>query len=222
MKSALKRLAAALPSRWQQELKRRYFQRQIRRGGFRTDEPEYDLLDTLVEEGDWVLDIGANIGHYTARLSQLVGARGRVIAFEPVPETFELLAANVSAMPQKNVTLINAAASDATRVLGMEIPMFATGLDNLYMARVADDRASLQVLCLDIDAFNLPARIKLAKIDVEGHELSVLSGMRKILERDHPILIVEVSSPQVDAFLEPLGYTSRALPGSPNHIFQPA
>jgi ubiquinone/menaquinone biosynthesis C-methylase UbiE len=93
MKRRLKKLAARLPLRWQQELKRRYFANQIRKHSFRAPEPEFEMLSPMVSAGDWVLDVGANIGQYTLRLSELVGESGRVISFEPVPETFELLAA---------------------------------------------------------------------------------------------------------------------------------
>lgn len=47
--------------------------------------------------GDWALDIGANVGHYTKRMSDLAGPEGRVIAFEPVPDTFAVLCANAQA-----------------------------------------------------------------------------------------------------------------------------
>lgn len=94
MTKLLKRLAAKLPLPIQQELKRFYFAWQIRRGRFYTDEKEFSLLNAFIAHGDWVLDIGANIGHYTRRLSDLVGPAGRVIAFEPIPQTFEVLAAN--------------------------------------------------------------------------------------------------------------------------------
>ncbi len=67
----LMRIAAKLPIRWQQELKRKRFRRQIDKGCFYTDEKEYGLLENFVNVGDWVLDIGANIGHYTAKLSEI-------------------------------------------------------------------------------------------------------------------------------------------------------
>lgn len=91
----LKQLAARLPHQWQTELKRIHFGRQINKGGFETDEPEYKLLHNFTHPGDWVIDIGANVVHYTKRFSGLVGIQGRVIAFEPMPTTFSLLSANV-------------------------------------------------------------------------------------------------------------------------------
>ncbi|HEY6045537.1 MAG TPA: hypothetical protein VIU65_02980, partial [Pyrinomonadaceae bacterium] len=81
-----------MPSSWQLEIRRHLYRRQIRRGVFTTHEPEYGLLSSFLSDGDWAIDIGANIGHYTKGMSDLVGARGRVIAFEPVADTFTLLA----------------------------------------------------------------------------------------------------------------------------------
>jgi FkbM family methyltransferase len=150
-----------------------------------------------------------------------VGPSGRVIAFEPVPETFALLAANVARLPHRNVTLLNAAASDAARVQGMNIPRFDTGLDNFYMAQLTDDAGALSVLCVTIDGLDLHQPVRLVKVDAEGHEVAVLKGMRRVLERDRPLLIVEDSSPEIATFLDGLGYESERHVGSSNRVFHP-
>ena len=93
-----------------------------------------DSLARLVSSGDWVIDIGANVGAYAYRLSELVGSTGRVFAFEPVPETMSLLAANLLRSPHQNVTLLNMAASDSTAVVRMNMPEFSSGLSNFYRA----------------------------------------------------------------------------------------
>jgi len=223
MKGKLKRLASQLPPSWQQELKRHYFSRQIRTNSFQSGEPEYDLLPSTVSAGDWVLDIGANVGHYTMRLSELVGANGRVISFEPVPETFELLARHAAMAPCNNISLINAAASASVGLSGMTVPKSeATKLSNYYRARLSADRqeSDFQVLCLPVDSLGLLHGISLVKIDAEGHELSVLHGMKMLLERDHPMLIVEGNNPKVVAVLEKHGYSSEKLQGSCNRLFR--
>src|SRR5215471_2881975 len=92
----LKSLAGRLPSKLQQELKRLYFARGLRKGTFESEEIEFRRLEEWVGAGDWVLDLGANVGYFTAKLSRLVGPGGRVLAFEPIRETFELLSANVA------------------------------------------------------------------------------------------------------------------------------
>lgn len=219
----LKNIAARLPKRWQAELKRLRYARQIRRNAFATNEPEVALLPQLVAPGDWVIDIGANVGHYTKRLSELVGPRGRVIAFEPMPATFALLAANVQRFAHPNVTLFNAAVSDKIGEAGMAVPDFASGLTNYYEAHLAPAAESaLAVLTVSIDALAIGRRIALVKIDAEDHEAFVLAGMRALIARDHPVLIVETGSPEVVADLAAAGYAPEKLPGSPNYLFRPA
>jgi len=218
--SLIKRLAATLPKSWQHELRRRHFQWQIRLGRFYTDEKEYALLDTLLGRGDWALDIGANVGHYTMRMAELVGPTGRVVALEPVPETFSLLAANTRLFEHANVSLLNVAASDRVAVASMQIPRFAEGLSNYYQARLSRDPGGLAVLTLPIDELSLPPT-RLVKIDVEGHELPALQGMRNLLARDHPVLIVETSSQESMTFLSSLDYAVERLPGSSNVLCRP-
>lgn len=220
MHSMLQRFAAGLPGQWQQELKRLHFRHQIRHHNFRSPEPEYELLPTLIGPGDWVIDIGANVGHYTRRFSELVGAGGRVLAFEPVPATFALLAGNAEHFPHPNVTLFNAAVSDHTSMAGMDLPAFASGLTNYYEARLGGDASSLSVLCMNVDALELPQPVRLVKIDAEGHEPAVLAGMRELLRRDHPTLIVEANVTAIVPFLEGFGYAWEHLSDSPNYLFR--
>jgi FkbM family methyltransferase len=216
----LKRLASHLPLRLQQELKRLHFARRLRNGTFQSEETEFLRLEEWVETGDWVLDLGANVGHYTAKLSKLVGASGRVLAFEPIPETFELLSANVAQLPSRNVTLFNVAASDSACLAGMSVPRFDNNLENYYMAHLTSGIGTSSVLCLAVDALGLPEKIKLAKVDVEGHEFSALKGMEHIIARDRPILIVEGSSEKVEAFLAQYGYESENDEQSPNRVYR--
>jgi FkbM family methyltransferase len=218
--SIFKWLASLLPVSLQQRLKRRHYARQIRRNQFVSDEQEFQQLAHWVEPGNWILDVGANIGQYSARFSELVGPIGRVISFEPVPRTFELLAANMALLPTQNVTLINAAASDSFGTGGMEIPKFDTGLDNYYMASLQPSASDISVLLLPIDNLQIPERIALAKIDVEGHELSALRGMENIVRRDTPTLIVEGYVDEVATYLAELGYGFETFEGSSNRVYR--
>ena len=211
----LKRLAAHLPAGTQHELRRIFFRSQIRRRSFFTDEKEYALLDRLLRAGDWALDIGANVGHYTLRMAELTGPAGRVIALEPIPDTFALLTENVRHSGHANVSLLNCAASERTAVVGMEIPRFPDGLENYYQAHVVSGAAGLSILALSIDSLALPA-VRLVKIDAEGHELPVLQGMRRLVERDHPVMIVETSTGETTRLIESWAYRVERLPGSSN------
>jgi len=175
----------------------------------------------MVSPGDWTLDIGANVGHYTLRLSDLVGPRGRVISLEPVPDTFELLAANAALARHSNITLINAAGSESASISGMVIPRQEDGgLDNFYLAHLSGNESKLEVLCIPVDSLSLPRPVRLVKIDTEGHELSVLRGMKGLLARDRPTLIVEDNDPEVSAYLAGFRYSSEKVAGSSNRIFR--
>jgi FkbM family methyltransferase len=218
----LKQIAALLPYQWQTELKRFHFSRQISKGIFTIDEPEWKIFSEFITSGDWVIDIGANVGRYTKLFSELVGARGRVIAFEPVPVTFSLLSANAQLFVHPNVTLINAAVAEKLDVVGMSIPKFSTGLTNYYQAHVSSVADSeLSVLTLSLDSLHINQRIALIKIDVEGHESFVLSGMSRLLEKHHPILLIETGSKEVIDKLSASGYVPEKLQNSPNILFKP-
>ena len=215
----LKRLSSALPLRTQQGLKRFHFAHQIRSGRFATAEPEYARLCEWVAAGDWVIAVGANVGHYTTRLSQRVGPTGRVLAFEPVPETFELLAANMAVAGARNVSLFSAAASTHISFAGMRLPQFSSGLTDDDMASITSGDGEFKVLTLPLDSATPSVRVTLVKVDFEGHELPAPRDMRALLQRDLPRLIVEGTSPEVETFLRDLGYTFTELPGPPNRLF---
>ncbi len=216
-----KYVVSKMPERWQSEMKRMHFARQIGNNSFATEEPEYALLDSLVKDGDWVVDVGANVGHYTKRLSELVGPTGRVIAFEPVPETFSLLSSNVQCFAHKNVTLINAAVSDKMDLAGISIPTLSTGMVNYYEAEVGGVKdGELSVLALTLDSLLSQATIGLMKIDVEGHEAQALAGMQAIIEKSHPTIILETRNQTIIDQVCALGYTSERLTDSPNVLFR--
>lgn len=219
----LKGLAARLPHFWQYVLRRMYYGLRIRWGHFSASEPEYALLPSLLSPGNCVIDVGANIGLYTKRFSELVGKDGCVIAFEPVPETFALLTSNVYRFRFANVTLMNAALSDDSAFSRMSMPTFDTGLKNFYQAHLVRDgerqTEAFRVMALRLDSLHIPQRVALVKIDVEGHEASVLRGMADLLQRDRPTLIVETNSPAVEENLCGMGYEAKRLNGSPNILF---
>lgn len=216
----LKRFAAAFPQHVQQDLKRRHFRRLIRTGRFEPGEPEFQMLPALIRPGDWVIDVGANIGFYTLRLAELVGPEGRVLAFEPIPANFELLAANCGFRGCRNVTLFNVAASRSTGLVRMEVPTWGSaGMTNPYRARItAAGSAGNQyaALAVAIDSLQIPARVSLVKIDVEGHELEVVHGMKDLIARHRPALLIEGT--ECNSHLEGLSYRVTRLPGSPNCV----
>lgn len=213
------RLARLLPPSVRANWLRRRYARQILHSAFRSAEPEIALLPDLIRPGDTVMDVGANVGHYTLAFSDLVGPAGRVIAIEPVPATFALLAANAVWFPYQNVSLLNLAASDSPGHLALTIPSWPGGLPNPYRARVDAAAGALPVLGLPLSTIPCPTRLTLIKIDVEGFELHVLDGLMPHIHSTLPALIIETEQPEVGARLAGLGYVSARSPGSPNTVY---
>jgi FkbM family methyltransferase len=188
---------------------------QIASGRFRSPEPEWDRLNEWLTPGDVAIDVGANIGHYAARMCTLVGTAGWIVAVEPVPATFALLTANARHFGRGNLTLLNLAASDTLAVVGLSVPD-AGG----YEAHL-DAAGRLRCLAAPLDALAFPGPVRLIKIDAEGHEAAVLRGMSGLIARDRPIVIFEARR-EAKEWLESLGYHILPLTGrSPNLVAAP-
>jgi FkbM family methyltransferase len=210
-------LTAALPDTVRTTLRSYLHTRRIARGVFRSPEPEWDRLGEWLGEGDTALDIGANVGHYSCRMSELVGSTGRVIAFEPVPATFAALTGNANRFRHRNVTLVNAAVGDRVGHVGLSVPNVK---DGSYLAHV-DPAGAIRCLVLAVDSLALPGPVKLVKIDAEGYEPNVLEGMTNLLRRDRPVVILERNK-VAEQVLVSLGYQITVSPTrSPNVVAVP-
>lgn len=227
VQTILRAFLRLLPERAQRAASKWYFFRQIKNRSFRSDEAEWRSLANWLQPGDWCIDVGANVGRYSLKMSELVGAAGQVIAFEPLTRTFDLLTHFVEKGGYRNITLLNAAATEQSCLIHIAadpFPVKAHLFDTNTGSRVTSSggAASDSKLGLSIDSLRLSHRIALVKMDVEGHELAVCKGMKELILRDYPVLIVEVqhAGTGVPEFLEELGYRGeRASENSRNLVF---
>jgi FkbM family methyltransferase len=177
-------------------------------------EPEtLEAWSRLLPHAQVVFDVGANVGVFA--LAAAVGAPARrVYAFEPIPETCERLAANLSANGLTNVALVAAAAADFDGEIEVYIPPGVShplGASTLATFRAPGTRIRVPAERLDGFASRMGiARVDLIKIDTEGTEPSVLAGAREILARDQPLIVCEVlwglTEQALHTQLDPLGY----------------
>lgn len=126
--------------------------------------------------GDRVLDAGANLGYYTHLAAQRVGPGGRVMAFEPDPDTCRLLRANVAALPADVVDVRQEALGDRRGRAAL-----ADDLVNKGDAHLSTAGGRPVSVCRG-DDLNLP-RIDMLKIDTQGAECKVLRGLHNTLQR---------------------------------------
>jgi FkbM family methyltransferase len=170
-------------------------------------EDEVALLCQALQPGDHVADVGANIGTHTVPLARRVEASGSVLAFEPQPKVFELLAANVAMNGLRNVRLHNiacAAAPGSLRLPDIDYGQLGNfgGIDLKEMHGLAarTGRAT-DVPLVRLDDVCESDRLRLLKIDVEGMETEVLRGAQRTIARCRPLLYVENEHPESSPLL---------------------
>lgn len=154
------------------------------------------ILSKCLQKGNTYLDIGSNLGLMALYASKCVGPNGKVFAFEPEPGTFKLLKQNITLNGFTNVQPIPLALGSAKNTAMIFNSQTNSGAASLIPSKkLTGQQSKIQVETLDDFICEKPIRpIRMIKIDVEGWELEVLKGGKKILSRaDAPILCVECS-----------------------------
>ncbi len=152
---------------------------------------ESKFIQSACFKGMNVLDIGANIGYYTAIFSQLAGENGNVIAIEPDIESFKYLTKSINNFHYKNVLSFCLAASDSKKQLPLFLSKENRGDNRLYSTN--QKRSSIIVNCLTVDELLKETKIEnlnLIKIDVQGYEPKVLKGMKNIVKSSKELTIL--------------------------------
>ena len=165
----------------------------------------------LINPGMVVWDVGAFIGDHTFAYCKAVGDSGHVLAFEPNPFAFVCLVRNCEEYlrwPQARLSVHQAALGDYTGVLP-----FATH-SNAGMCNMTGKEGDFNALCVRTDDVLKWDRVDLIKLDCEGSEYRVLSGMEGMIHAQHPIIVMEChkgteNTVQSLSFLESMGYDIR-------------
>jgi FkbM family methyltransferase len=148
------------------------------------------IVGTL-RPGQTAVDVGANIGLMTLLMARAVGPTGKVFAFEPGPRSFHILRKNIAANGYENIIAVNSAAGD--RNTDTELQVCLTGESDNRVADVAADARgyySIRIKAIVLDDYLAGRRVDLAKIDVQGSEYKVLSGLRRTIAKNPAIQII--------------------------------
>lgn len=187
------------------------------------------ICKKLLGPGDTVLDVGANCGVVSIYASKMVGPTGHVHAFEPQPDLAELMQKSVEIGGYSQVSVHNIALSENEGVMNMLIPADNSGAASLS-AQTAVPGKTIQVQVKRtadyLSGLNL-GKVRLMKLDVEGHEESVLRGALDFFRDRGPDVIVFESNKHLYLeyaeqiweeatvkLLESIGYIIFAIPKS--------
>ncbi len=182
-----------------------------------------DRLREYLKPGDVAIDIGAHTGDTTLPMALAVGKTGRVLALEPNPYVFQVLAKNATLNPERtSIEALNFAATerDGPVEFAYSDPGFCNGGNHEEVSRwnhgcayqlVVDGR-NLETYLRRERAELLP-RLRYLKVDAEGYDATILATLQSVLRQYRPVVKVEFykhSSPskrrQLWDLLDSLGY----------------
>lgn len=176
--------------------------------GLNPREPLINLAIQILRPGDNAIDIGANVGYFSAVAALAVGDGGRVLSFEAAPPTYQRLQTLARRNLHHNVVAYHAAVADKAGELLLHLgPQDHSGTTSIRPLGEKETRhVTVPAVAIDDLLDSLPL-IRLVKIDVEGAEMLVARGMERLLQRDKPYLLIEVT----DSFLRGLGSNKSEL-----------
>lgn len=173
--------------------------------------------------GATVIDIGANLGFNSLEFADIVGHEGKVYCYEPQRLIFYQLCGNILINGYNNIYASNLALGDKPETVKIENQNYfsATKINignshiNAYTNNGYND-----VECVPLDKFN-HTNVRVIKIDVQGYEPKVLDGAYHTIQRNKPIIFIEVEPGQLNIYgyteqdvfarLDNLGYTYQKL-----------
>jgi len=179
---------------------------------------EVAFLQSIAEPGMVVIEGGSHNGVTALALAEAVGEAGQVHAFEPVPEYYSELRANLSRHGARNVSPYELALSDQTG----RIPFYKR--DDGSGITPAGGGEKIWVEATTVTEFAIVEeldRVDLLHLDCEGSELLVFRGGRSVLEKHRPQVFCEVHRGYLDelgqsvedvlGYLHGLGYETRLV-----------
>ena len=156
--------------------------------GFSDNIRFFDFYREHLRPGHTAIDVGANVGMHTLVMSRLVGPQGEVISYEPAKTIFQRLKHNIKINEAGNVIPLDFAVGAGKGFAGFTDLSHETNIAKSHVDPLSNQKVSMTTLDLEHHGSK---RVGLIKIDVEGGELDVLKGARKILEDHRPVVFME-------------------------------
>jgi FkbM family methyltransferase len=188
----------------------------ILRGRYEQDEIRF--VRHVLKSGDSAIDVGAHVGFFAIQMAALVGAAGRVYAFEPLDANADLLERSIAENAFTDRLMFRRAAVGAapgSATLTFAVETLNSG--GAYLLRDGTEpltgNQKKEVPVVALDALDMRRPVRFIKMDVEGAEPQVVRGAARLLAEDRPLILSELHPIQLqrasgitaDEFLAQLG-----------------
>lgn len=139
------------------------------------DFKERKFLKGILTKGDYVVDVGANVGAYTLIFSNLIGSSGEITAIEADEENFNRLAHNLKINGIDWVRIHNVGVSDKCEILPFNLNAENNAGAHSFLVKSASGSSKVHTIkCVPLFDLIERKRPKLIKLDIEGFEWRVL------------------------------------------------
>jgi FkbM family methyltransferase len=151
-----------------------------------------------LKPGHVVVDLGAYVGYYTLVAAKVVGAKGKVYAFEPGPDAFALLQKNVRANGLENVVLEQKAVSNKAGSIKLFVSDKHSADNTIYKSAHDPKRATVDIEAVALDDYfrGRDPRVDFVKIDVQGAEGLILDGMHEVVKKNPDVRMAIEFTPE--------------------------
>lgn len=155
----------------------------------KNDRTEIELLKKIIKPGDYILDIGANIGFYAKLLSAFTTHKGKVYCFEPDSLNFKYFKNNTKHL--QNVVLFNNAVSDKSETIKVYKSKLLNVDHRTYPVNNYDSVEEIKSVSIDeLIAQGIIPKVDIIKIDIQGYELTAFKGMKNLLMTNPHLKII--------------------------------
>lgn len=153
---------------------------------------EKERIKEFIKPGDTVIDVGGNLGFFVLILQELVGVRGKIIAFEPSGLLYNKLKKTIELNNLKNVLIENIGLGEKVESVTLNYNPKQSGLSSIIKNFEEDLTEEIEITTLDIYSEKLRDKVSFIKIDTEGYEPQILKGAKSLIARDRPIIYLEL------------------------------
>ena len=166
-----------------------------------------DIFNNHLNSNSNAIDVGCHYGILSVMLSRIC-RDGLIFSFDPNRQLNTLRSFDINNC--RNISFYPFAISD------MVGETFLTENENTFINHISEEKTGKVVPVYTLDYFSFP-KVDLIKIDVEGHEIGVLKGAAKLIERDSPVIIIEIwphNYEEYKKYFESIQYSLEFIDGS--------